>query len=158
MTRGQSEVSRHIFHLADFPAEQMFLLDWTQTFIYFHCESFSWKSLLHKWWFPDSWLTETTRISKCAKSSTVKFLFQDISLSIFSFWTVKWSFCEDLQAVVMELILIMLEDCVHCSHNYTLDLLRMWWEAVIHPEIWQLVFSLHSSHPMAEPGQMPKNF
>lgn len=136
----------------------MFLLDWTQTFIYFHCESFSCKSLLCKWCFPDSWLTQIARISKCANELISKFLFQEIYLSIFSFWTVWWSFCEDPQTVAIVLSLKILQYSVHCSHNCILDLPRIWRELLIHPEIWQLVFSFCSSHPVAEPGEAQKNF
>lgn len=135
----------------------MFLLDGTQTFIHCHCESFPWKSLLRKWCFPDSWSTPTPESVSVQMSSTSKFLFQDtVSVSIFSSWTVKWSFCKYPQAVVMEFILTILQYCVHCSCNYSLDLPKIWW-ILIYPQIWQLVFPLLLSHPMTAPGEMPEN-
>lgn len=74
-------------------------------------------------------------------SSTSKFLFQDISLLIFLFWTVKWSFCEDPQTVVRELILIFLQYCIHCSHSCSVDLPKIWGSPLSPWDLTACIFS-----------------
>jgi hypothetical protein len=74
--------------------------------------------------------------------STFKVFSPRYFLSMLSFWTVKWSFREDPQAVVMELILIICQDYICCSYNCMIILLWIWWEDLIHSGIWQFLFPL----------------
>lgn len=64
----------------------MFLLAWTQTFIHFHHGSFSWKLLLHKGCFSDSWSTQAATVSRWEMNLTWKVINLQIFPESFSLW------------------------------------------------------------------------